>query len=72
LPVAARREDPQLALRDSLAGGVLNGDEVGDEDHITPDRRRPEDLMDLADTRGDLIGRPWRADERPPGLDATE
>src|SRR5215468_5193416 len=28
--------------------------------------------MDLADTRGDLIGRPWLADERPPGLDATE
>src|SRR5262245_27075171 len=28
--------------------------------------------MDLADTRGDLIGRPWHADERPPGLDATE
>ena len=72
MPVAARREDPELALRDSLAGGVLNGDEVGDEDHITPDRRRPEDLMDLADTRGDLIGRPWLADERPPGLDATE
>src|SRR4030095_1816207 len=49
LPVAARREDHQLALLGSLAGGVLNGDEVGDEDHITPDRRRPEDLTDLAD-----------------------
>src|SRR5262245_28062497 len=72
LPVAARREDHQLALLGMLAGGVLNGDGVGDEDHITPDRRRPEDLMDLADTRGDLIARPWRADERPPGLDATE
>jgi hypothetical protein len=70
--VATRREDYQLALLGPFTGGVLNGDEVGHEDQVTPDRHRPEDLVDLADACGNLVGRARSAEKRPPGLGAAE